>query len=255
MKKIKLFIAGLLLIALANITFVCKVYANVKDDASAKGFTVSDAWENVGCDYYDAQKFGGSKYNYGTMWSWFAVFKYYDSLENSMYVLALSEVEGQPNFNSYWDQKRWNLKQMSTKFKMNDATLLSYAPKATETTGDVTNSVSLGIGVSNGENPSVNTSVQFTESYSTSEITVTSTKTSNNEIKINHNFIRYNKNTSKNSVCCSHVTKLNAALFKIAKYNSNTEYRLEIINYVSVYRYGLINSATIGDNQTMTYTI
>lgn len=219
-----------------------------ESDAAFRGFEIDSNWSYV--DSYDCDQISidGTTYHYGYMDSWFGIYRYYNATDNEMYVLLLSSVESKPTTKSYWDQKRWNTKEMTSSFSAvgECAEYCSYSPKAIE--GTITTSVSVNISIGS----SLNAGLTYGQSYTNSEITISAENDNSFGIKIKYYFQNYGSNTSTNNICCSTVDRQNFAIYKISGYTASKSYRFTLTNTVSIYRNGVFNSST--ENGTLMHT-
>lgn len=232
------------------------IVLNSINDASMRGFTLDNKWVYESDIDKNQLSIDGTSYHYGYMDSWMGIYKYYDSYTNEMFVLLLSSVEAKPRQDNYWDQKRFNNQMIKTEFiSSNDYVhYLNYAPRESVGTIETVTSITV-TGSFTGEEIGLSVEVSYEETYSSSEISVTSEGTTESGIAVKFNFLRYNTNTSTDNVHCSNVTKGSYAIFRINNYNPNNYYYFTIRNYVSMYRYGLFNSSTVTEQQEQMFII
>lgn len=225
-------------------------------DASIIGFNIDSNWTYVNDVDKEQRSLDGSSYHYGYMDSWMGIYKYYNSYDNEMYVLLLSSVESKPRKDSYWDQRRWNNRDMKTEFSCTNSSVhyLTYAPKPTVGQITTTQTITISYGM-NGDDLIITTGLSYSQNYTTSEITITADGSTQNETDINYHFVAYNTNTSTNNICCSNVDRQSFAIFKITNFNPSSTYTFNINNYVSIYRYGVYNSSTVTEHQDQSFNI
>ena len=225
-------------------------------DASLRGFSLDDQWNYVNDVDKEQLSLDGSRYHYGYMDSWMGIYKFYNSPSNEMFVLLLSSAESKPRKDSYWDQRRWNNRLIKSEFSCSNSSVhyLNYAPKATMGTISTSTSISLGAGMQ-GDDAVLTTTVTYSESYSSTEVSVTAEGSSESQVAVKFSFLRYSSNTSLSNIHCSNVDRQSYAIYKITNYNPSNSYNFTIKNYVSIYRYGVFNSATVTEHQEQTFTI
>ena len=247
----------LLCLVLSIVVFLIrdsKVYAS-SNDAACFGYEISNQWIYVSDVDFDETKVETSKYYYGSMNGWAGAYKYYDEKENEMFVLLLCTGWLQSSQKSYWDQRRWNNKEMSFKFYSNETNvqLMNYSPKTTEGEISITDSISINTGV-NGNVATLGYSVSSSSSYTISEIPVC-VRENTSSVLISHNFLKYKSNTSLSSVCCQSIRRNNLALFKIEDYSPTKNYQFSVILECAFYRNGVFNSSSLSDKFMQTFVI
>lgn len=255
MKSIKKILVICFSLVLSLVVLSSNVYAS-SNDASLRYYNV-DGWEYVEDFNFPEEEIWGSKYYSGSIWAWMAVYKYHDKINNELIVLLLCTSEIQANDKSYWDQKRWNNEKMSVTFSSSsdDVELVNYSPETTTGTISITNSITVG-GETDGSNVKLSYSVSQSTTYTISEIPAKATKDGNKKITIDHNFIKYKTNTSKDDPACSHIKRNNLAIFKVKNYQANQkEYYFKIEYEGFIYRNGLFNSATTSEEYEQTFKL
>lgn len=245
-----IFALGFMIVSSIN----SNVYAS-SNDAESRGYEISNGWNYVGDVNYEKITVNGSQYYSGDMYGWMGAYKYYDPIENEMFVLLLCTGSMQSSQKSYWDQYRWNNQKMEIQFSTseNDVELLSYSPEATEGTITINQTISVNAGVQ-GDQVVLGYGVSESISYTISEIPVI-IKRDSNTLAITHSFINYKKNKSLNSVCCQYISRNNLVLYKIENYNEYKDYQFEIKLECTFYRYGRWNCSSVSDFRTQIFKI
>lgn len=250
----KILVIGFLLV-LSLVILSSNVYAS-SNDASLRNYNVN-GWEYVEDINFHETEILGSTYFSGSIWAWMAIYKHHDQVNDELIVMLLCTSEIQASDKSYWDQRRWNNQKMSITFSSwsDDVELINYSPETTTGTISITNSISAG-GETDGSNVVLSYAVSKDTTYTIPEIPAKATKNGDKKITIEHNFLKYKTNTSKDDPACSHIKRNNIAIFKVKNYQADQkDYYFQIEYEGFIYRNGLFNSATTSEDYKQTFKL